>query len=71
MLVPGQIEKWYIITNFNQAAINRLPISMFKAASRAMTLNIIDYGKVNFVLNISRMQHAAASIFIKFVDINI
>jgi len=44
---------------------------MFKNAAGSMTLNVIDYGKVNFVLNISRMQNAAASIFMKFVDVNI
>ena len=71
MIIPGQVEKSYTVANIDQTSINRIPISMFKNAAGSMTLNVIDYGKVNFVLNISRMQNAAASIFMKFVDVNI
>ena len=68
MLVPGQIEKWIVITNINQFPLTKLPVSMFKASNKELGTNWIDYSARSFIVNLTWMQSKAANFFIKFLD---
>ena len=43
MMVPGQAEKWVVITNINQFSLKDMPIGMFKACAKELGTNYIDY----------------------------
>ena len=68
MLVPGQVEKWLLVTNINKFPIMKLPLSMFKDSNKELGLNWVDYSSKSFVMNLTWMQNKACNFFLKFLD---
>ena len=68
MLVPGQVEKWIVIMNINHFGITRLPIKMFKAASKELTANWMENTRRTVIVNLTSAQNTIAKFLQKFLD---
>ena len=68
MLIPGQVEKWFLITNINKFPISKLPMAMFKDSNKELGLNWVDNSTHSFVVNLTWIQTKAINFFMKFLD---
>lgn len=53
MMVPGQAEKWVVITNINQFSLKDMPLGMFKACARELGTNYMDSASRQVVVNMT------------------
>lgn len=68
MHLPGQVEKWFIITNINSYPLTKLPLSMFKASNKELGTNWVDCSAKSFLVNLTWIQTKAANFFVSFLD---
>lgn len=66
MLLPGQVEKWFVIINLNQCALSKLPMNFFKACVAEIQTNYPDAVKKCVVLNMTWAQSTTAKLLLKF-----
>ena len=53
MILPGQTEKWIVITNINQFPIKDLPITLFNYCTKELSCNYIDYSRKSVVVSLT------------------
>ena len=68
MLIPGQVEKWVVITNLGKFQLKDMPLAMFKASNRDLSGHFIDRSSKQVIVNMTWTQTIVAKFLQKFLD---